>query len=363
MMKLSITCAAFLASGVFGLACNRTAPPAAAPLAGTPAAAEAAGGAFDPAAAPTAVAVAGGEPVRLIPGYVRPTGPVATVNGKPIPAEKFNAEFDRLVSAGTRIPSDRVQRIGRNIVQKLVDQELRDQAVAEHALTLTEDELEEAWKAFTSRFQDMSGRFDESAFQGELQRKRTSTAEMRRQIGTQRLQQKLVDKLGSVTMAEADLKAFYDSNPSAWVELASRDVRPLLVRVAPDGPDPERAQAETQARAAFDKLKKGADFEEVARDMGLPPMGPIHLVRNSNEPELETAAFALKVGDVSAPVKTRWGFYVLRLLEKNEQRVRPYPEVRDEIRHTLEARKRYLEDKRIVDDLRRKATIAESLPF
>ena len=53
----------------------------------------------------------------------------------------------------------------------------------------------------------------------------------------------------------------------------------------------------------------------------------------------------------------------MRLVEKNDQRVRPFAEVEAEIRKTLRARKFYLEDRRIVQELRSAAEIEEKLPF
>jgi parvulin-like peptidyl-prolyl isomerase len=69
------------------------------------------------------------------------------------------------------------------------------------------------------------------------------------------------------------------------------------------------------------------------------------------------------VGDIAPPVQTRWGWYVIRLIEKNDQRVRAYAEVRDDIRRSLIARKSFLEDRRILQELRKKADVVEKLPF
>ena len=87
------------------------------------------------------------------------------------------------------------------------------------------------------------------------------------------------------------------------------------------------------------------------------------MTRSSAEPELGPIAFQLKVGEVSKPVKTRWGWYVLRLIEKNEERTRPYPECRDEIRAQLTTRRGYTEERRILVELRKKAEVVEKLPF
>lgn len=343
-------------------ACQRPAPaPVAATAAGsgTTAGAQPSPGAATETAAPAFAAT--GHP--NLPGFVRPLGPVATVNGRDIPAERFNREFDKLVGTGARIPSDRLQKIARNILGKLIETELREQAIRNESVALSEAEFEAAWREFTARFDDAEGRFDDAAFQAELERTRSSIEQMRAQVREQRLARKLVEKLGRIDISEADLRGFYDQNPSAWVEPSSRDVRPILVRVPPDANASQRDLAAQKAKDASAALRKGADFEQTAQLFGGEVRPPIHLVRGSADPELEAAAFALKVGEVSVPVKSRWGWYVLRLIEKNEQRERPFAEVRDEIRKTLLSRRTYLEDRRIVQELRRKAEVVEKLPF
>jgi parvulin-like peptidyl-prolyl isomerase len=311
------------------------------------------------ASSPTAAAAV----APVTPDGVRVTQAVATVNGRDIAAERFNQEFEHLLGRGARIPQDRLRRIAKNVLNKLVESELRAQAIEREQVTITELEFDEAWREFAARFQDGQGRFDEAAFHNELARTQMTEAQVRAQVREQRLGRKLVEKLGKVDVTETELKAFYDNNPSAWTEAASRDVRPILVRLAQDARPEQIRAAEQKAQEAATALRKGGDFEEIARSYNDAPLSPIHVVRGNGDAELEKAAFALKVGEVSAPIRTRWGFYVLRLLEKNEQRERSYAEVRDEIRKTLTSRRMYQEDRRIVEDLRHKAEVIEKLPF
>ncbi len=347
---------------LFAAACSRPGAPVATATHGAAApGAKPAAPAPAPAGAEAAAAPAATNP--NLPGYVRPEGPVATVNGHDIAADKFNAEFDKLVGAGTRVPADRLQRIAHNILQKLVEHELREQAIANEHIELTEPEFEEAYKEYQARYVDAEGHFNDQQFQSDLQRAHMTVEQLRAQIREQRLARKLVEKAMHIDIGEADMKSFYDQNPSAWVEPASREVRPIIIRLAQDADPTARKAAEDKAQEAYKLLKKGGDFEQIARQFGDQPLPPIHLTRGSQDAELEQAAFALKVGEVSAPVHTRWGLYVLRLIEKNEQRTRPYPEVRDEIRKTLASRRFYLEDRRMVQELRKKAEVIEKLPF
>lgn len=337
-------------------ACSRPAPPP--PVSPAPAAPA---GIAAPATPTEAAPEAAAADPSLTP--LRATAPVATVNGKPISAERFNAELDKLVGAGARIPADRLRRIAHNIIAKLVETELRDQAIDEHHITLTQAESDEAWREFTQRFVGDDGKLDEDRLKEELRHARSSVDQLKEQLRAQRLGKKLVEKLGAVDVTDVEVKLFYDENPSAWVEPASRDVRAIVVRVGNDVPKADKDRALKLATEAYEALKGGGDFELLAKQYGDGAQPPIHLVRSASEPELEKVAFEMKVGDIAPPIQTRWGWYVLRLIEKNEQRVRGLAEVRAEVRKNILARKSYLEERRIMQELRRKANVVETLPF
>ncbi len=302
--------------------------------------------------------------VKLPPGITAAVGAVATVNGRDVPAEQFNRELARLVGTSVRVPKDRVRHIARNILNRLIENELRHQAIATERIVLTEPEFEEAYRAYTSRYVDAGGRFDEARFQAALKRNRVTIGQLKSQIRRERLARKLVQKLGNVSVSDAELKAFYENNNNSWVEDESRDVRPILVRCPPN-PKPAEAEAcKKKAAEVFDALKAGGDFEQIAERFGdTPPRAPMHLTRSSPEVALARAAFSLKVGEVHAPVRTRWGYFVVRLIEKNKARVRSFEEVADDIRNRLTERKYYLEGLRIVKDLRVKAKVVTRLPF
>jgi len=324
------------------------------------------------AAAPAAQKKAPGKkPARQVattghpnlPGFVRPSGPVASVNGRAIAASRFNAEFDRLIGTGARVPRDRLKHIARNILSKLIERELRHQAIVKENVTLSETEFNAAYDEYKKRFVDAEGRFNASQFKANLERSRMTREQLETQIREQRLARKLVDKIGKLEVSTEEGQRFYNNNPSAWVENESRDVRPIMLRVGPEAPAEDKTAARSKAQEAYEALSKGEDFERVSKRVSGAVLAPIHLTRSSAEQELTRAAFKLKVGEISKPVKTRWGWYVLRLVEKNDQRVRPFAEVEAEIRKTLRARKFYLEDRRIVQELRSAAEIEEKLPF
>lgn len=114
-------------------------------------------------------------------------------------------------------------------------------------------------------------------------------------------------------------------------------VRHILLPVARDGSDDAAVKAE--AEALIEQVRKGADFATLAQersadkgsaqrggDLGFFPRGKM-------APEFEAAAFALnKKGELSAPVKSRFGYHVIEFEERRAPLARPFDKVLPEIR-------------------------------
>jgi len=52
-------------------------------------------------------------------------------------------------------------------------------------------------------------------------------------------------------------------------------------------------------------------------------------------PEFEKAAFSMKEGQVSDPVKTQYGYHVIMVTERKEGTPKPFDQVKDQIRATM----------------------------
>ncbi|MCW1241529.1 peptidylprolyl isomerase PrsA [Bacillus pretiosus] len=98
---------------------------------------------------------------------------------------------------------------------------------------------------------------------------------------------------------------------------------------------------ENEAKEIKKKLDAGASFEELAKqesqDLLSKDKGGDLGYFNSGRmaPEFETAAYKLKVGQISNPVKSPNGYHIIKLTDKKD--LQPYDEVKDSIRQNLEA--------------------------
>jgi parvulin-like peptidyl-prolyl isomerase len=79
-------------------------------------------------------------------------------------------------------------------------------------------------------------------------------------------------------------------------------------------------KTEQEAKAIIERLKKGEKFSNIAREVSLCPSGKRGgdlgtFTRGKMVKEFENAAFALKKGETSTVVKTKFGYHIIRRLE------------------------------------------------
>src|SRR6266850_4084228 len=102
-------------------------------------------------------------------------------------------------------------------------------------------------------------------------------------------------------------------------------------------------ETEDQAKKIADELKKGADFAELAKkeskDPGAADGGDLgFFTKDQMVPEFSTAAFALEPGKISDPVKTQFGWHIIKVEEKRKRKAPDFEQVKSQI-ETYVARK------------------------
>jgi peptidyl-prolyl cis-trans isomerase C len=95
-------------------------------------------------------------------------------------------------------------------------------------------------------------------------------------------------------------------------------------------------ESEDEAKAIEAELKKGADFAELAKkkskDPGAADGGDLgFFTRDQMVPEFSTVAFALEPGNVSDPVKSQFGWHVIKVEEKRNRKAPDFEQVKAQI--------------------------------
>jgi peptidyl-prolyl cis-trans isomerase D len=147
------------------------------------------------------------------------------------------------------------------------------------------------------------------------------------------------DLLDTIEVSDADIKRAYQDRQSRYVIPERRHVQQILFS------DIE------QARAAAERLAKGTTFEALIAEPGIKErFADLGTVAKAGmvDPAYADAAFALKEGEVSAPVKGQFGIALLRIVKIEPGETRTLEQVAMEIKReiALERAKREVQDVR-----------------
>jgi parvulin-like peptidyl-prolyl isomerase len=151
----------------------------------------------------------------------------------------------------------------------------------------------------------------------------------RRQVIIEELLRRKMETLSQVT--DEDIKKAYEENtPLLTTETVGASH--IMVKTAAEA---EALEAELKAGKPFAELAK-----EKSQDTGSAEKGGELgiLIRGQTEPEFETAAFALKDGEISEVVKTQYGFHIIKG-GPHGATVQPYDEVKEKLREMLAKQK------------------------
>ena len=99
-------------------------------------------------------------------------------------------------------------------------------------------------------------------------------------------------------------------------------------------------ETEDEAKAVLAELKKGADFAELAKakskDPGSSDGGDLgYFTKEQMVPEFAEVAFKLDKGQISEPVKSQFGWHIIKVEDKREREPPPFEQVKDQIEQFL----------------------------
>lgn len=101
-------------------------------------------------------------------------------------------------------------------------------------------------------------------------------------------------------------------------------------------------QTEEEARALITQLKGGADFAAIAKaksqDPGTAPSGGDlgFFSKGTMVPEFDAVAFKLEPGQFTeTPVKTEFGWHIIKVVDRKKEEVPSFDEVKDEVRQMV----------------------------
>ncbi|AKI99792.1 periplasmic chaperone for outer membrane proteins SurA [Archangium gephyra] len=276
-------------------------------------------------------------------------------------------ELARLNTA-VRDPKQRAEertKVLKSSLNTLIGEKLMEEQIRELGLATTDAELEAA----VSDVRKQNNVTDEAQFErllsGEGFTVKTYKDFLRNQMSRMKLvQMKVAPK---VKVSEEDLKAAYTQYSKLESGDAEVHARHILVQVdAKAKPEQVEAARQKALKLAEEARKPGVDFAELAKAKSEGPSasdgGDLGFFRRGvMVPAFERVAFTLKEGEVSEPVRTQFGWHVLKVEERRAVDVAPFEQVKAELENRLKMQKTEKFVEQYVQELRQKASVEEKI--
>lgn len=309
-------------------------------------------GAAEPAPSTVSVSLVGGQ------------GVVATVNQTPITSQELDAAVSSFLpqAFGHRLLSEaRIAEIKKGVLADLIEKELLYQEAKRQKIQSSPQEIEAEVTKIRNRFSS------DKEFMSALKKSDLTLEQVRsgveRFLAVAKVTAMEVDSKAAVQ--EQDLANYYETNQQRFVLPEQREIRQILIAVDPSGSDKDWEAGFKKANEIFKKIKAGQDFAELARissddkstkDQGV-GLGFVARGQMSVK-ELEESAFAMETGQVSSPVKTLYGYFILKVEGVRPARRLALSEVnQDLLREELRAQVLEKRRKQWLEELRAKAEI------
>lgn len=336
---------------------------------------------------------------------------VATVNGKPI----LNSEYEK-VTQGTlenyknREPAvlenkDNVTAIKEEVLNQMIIEQLLLQAAKEQNIKVKDSEINESIVEIKKRFQrDASGKEltekeAQKAFNDELKKEGLTYKQFESRIKDQLAVKKMIDSVArekAKAPTKEQTKQLYDDirvlmkGEQAEIKKLSKErlelaaplaakltqltaeqikLSPVFVKVDKNATQANWKLKEKEAKDIKKKITSGkVTFIEAIEKFSddktpLAAGGEMILIRGLMPKDFDDKVFNVKVGEVSDPIKTEDGYYVIRVNEKKAKKDFTYKEIEPELARFLAAAEMQKANIEFLNSLKDKAEIKVMVKF
>lgn len=295
---------------------------------------------------------------------------VGKINGEQVRYEEIRAEYEQLREMERqRRGGDLDEFTHRRLLQQVWDQRvtytLLQQQVNKHRITTTDAEILEAIRENPPdyiRQQEIfltDGQFDKQKYLAALSNPNIQGWEiLEAQFRFLLPQQKLIDRITSIarvtdlevrtayivqnekatvkyvffdpskyadqqiTVTDDEIKNYYQAHRNEFQQEARVKLEYVMLAKEPSEADEQRV--ERQINDLYRQIVNGADFEKLAQDFSEDPSGDNggdlgFFGRGAMVEEFENTAFSTPVGQVAKPVKTRFGWHIIKVEEKKRE--------------------------------------------
>ena len=291
---------------------------------------------------------------------------VATVDGQEIKKEEleqaFATELARQGIPPDQLPANQKAQGYKMILNDLITEKLVSKRAA--AMEAKEEEV-------NAQFEQLKGRFPKQEdFEAQLAKSGQTPEKIREDIRAYLKQQAWVkDQIKDAPKAtDADAEEFYTKNPEQFKKPEQVRASHILLSVAADAPEATVQEKQKAAAAIAVRVKAGEAFDKLAAELSEDPSakqnsGDLNFfTKEQMVPEFSTAAFGMKKGEISEPVKSQFGFHVIQVTDRKDAETMTLETVKPQLLAFLNQKMQSTQVEKLIKDVRDKAAVEIKLP-
>lgn len=291
--------------------------------------------------------------------------PVAVVNGAQIYRSTYEQVLNFLrdqVPTGTDDSVERYLSARDDALERVIDMELLYQEAVRRGFDLKPEEL----KVEYARRVAKAG--SEEKYLAGARKQHFSKSEVlagiRHQLSVEHFIKKVIEP--SITESDDEMRAYYKAHPKPFTAEKTVRLGSIFVNAPAGGSSNQQSAALTKISKALAELKNGQEFEKVAREYSEDAVaqlgGHLGFIKRGMLPKnLEQAAFSLKPGEVSNILRSDRGYHLLMVYETKGGALRPFDEVKDEVRKRVFENKKAEQIAKLVNRLREEGKVERQL--
>lgn len=266
---------------------------------------------------------------------------VASVNGtRFVTAKEFREKIGAVqkqyaAQTGVDYKSEKGQegynKLKQQLMQELILTKIMLTNAEQEKIVVTDETIkEEINKIKAQNFQNSELAFKQAMKKNNI-REESLPALLKEKMILQKYVEKLMDD--NVKLTDKDLREAYNSRKAEFEVKETVEASHVLVKT------------EAEAKKIYEEAKAGKNFAELAKKYSLDPGSKTnggtlgYFARGQMVPEFEKAAFTMKVGEISQPIKTSFGYHILKKTGEKPGQVMPFEVVKENLEQQVKADK------------------------
>jgi foldase protein PrsA len=305
---------------------------------------------------PALLAACGSDEVKV------PAGAIAAVGSGVVTQEQFDqiwkqaeAQYKSQANAPAfpKAGTAQYNQLKASIVNYLVQNQIIKDKASELKVTVTDKQLQDRMKQIVTQVGGQK-KLDKL-----LKEQSVTQAQLEEQLKAQMLQDAVQQKVyADITVSQAEIEKYFNNpaNKAQFNVPESVDARHILVKT--------KAEAE-KVRALLEADNTDANWKKVAKQYSTDTGSKNNGGSLGNFPKgrmvkpFEDAAFALKVGEISQPVKTQFGYHIIEVTKKTPAS----KQTLDQAKATIEQQLKYQKQSTAWEDWLKKAMAAAGVAY